>query len=89
MLFDESNMGTVLLLIPFITRRVHIGMTPYVVRSGDVVCIFLNAKVPHVLRARAEGERGYNLVGDVFYVYGVMDGELLKQGHEHVNFEVF
>jgi hypothetical protein len=58
----------------FFTVNGRIGFTLKEVQEGDVVCVFNNAFVPHVLRRAndREGER-YRFVGDA-YVHGLMYG---------------
>ena len=69
----------------FVSKAGHIGWVPEDTQPGDIVCVFLGAGIPHVLRKRASGE-GYTFIGDAF-VYGGMDGELMLN-REHVTFEV-
>jgi hypothetical protein len=64
-------------------------MGPPDMQTGDEICVFPNAKVPHVVRftyatsrygtgrTRVTGQ----LVGDV-YVHGLMYGEVLSMGLE-------
>ena len=52
------------------------GLGPSRVETGDRVVIFDQAKVPHILRSRANGGPA-KLVGDA-YVHGIMYGEALK-----------
>ncbi|KAK8006047.1 heterokaryon incompatibility protein-domain-containing protein [Apiospora marii] len=64
------------------TRRGYLGTGPHRVQRGDVVCVFMGAAVPFILRPRGDdGEEGYTLVGDA-YVHGIMDGELVKDWEE-------
>ncbi|KAK7978409.1 hypothetical protein PG988_005899 [Apiospora saccharicola] len=63
------------------TRRGYLGTGPHSVQRGDVVCVFMGAAVPFILRPRGDGDDGYTLVGDA-YVHGVMDGELVKDWEE-------
>jgi hypothetical protein len=58
------------------TETGFIGLAPPNAKPTDIVCIFLGAPVPIILRPHSGGN--YNLVGEC-YVYGVMDGEAL--GH--------
>jgi hypothetical protein len=58
----------------FLTVNGRIGFTLKAVQEGDVVCVFNNAFVPHVLRRVNDGERDrYRFVGDA-YVHGLMYG---------------
>jgi hypothetical protein len=58
----------------FLTVNGRIGFTLKGVQEGDVVCVFNNGFVPHVLRRAndREGEK-YRFVGDA-YVHGLMYG---------------
>ncbi|MCJ1397003.1 hypothetical protein MMC11_000195 [Xylographa trunciseda] len=73
---------------PFITKTGYIGLGPMSIQPNDTVCIFLGARVPHILRRRQNGQNGYLFVGETF-VYGLMDGEVMKEGYETRDFEVF
>jgi hypothetical protein len=64
---------------PFISVQGYVGLAPDHVREGDVVVIFVDAKLPHVLRDNGNGT--YRLVGEA-YVHGVMNGELLDNDEE-------
>jgi hypothetical protein len=57
-----------------LTANGRIGFTVKEVREDDLVCVFNNAWVPHVLRRASdrEGEK-YRFVGDA-YVHGLMYG---------------
>lgn len=55
----------------FITIKGYIGLAPPEAQVGDVVCIFLGARVPFILRRLGEY---YMLVGEC-YTQGVMLGE--------------
>ncbi|CAO2654062.1 Nn.00g107950.m01.CDS01 [Neocucurbitaria sp. VM-36] len=70
------------------TKRGYIGFGPSETQPGDTVCIFLGSRVPHVLRKRDEGQPGYTLVGDAF-IYGAMNGELMEEGIDQVDIELF
>jgi hypothetical protein len=73
---------------PFITKTGYIGLGPISMQPNDIVCIFLGARVPHILRRRQDGRAGHLFVGDAF-VYGLMDGEFMKEGYETRVIEVF
>jgi hypothetical protein len=73
---------------PFLSRQGYIGFGPAGIKPGDMACIFHGARVPHILRKRDQGQPGYILVGDA-YVHGAMDRELMKDGHEYVEVELF
>ncbi|ETS79688.1 hypothetical protein PFICI_09541 [Pestalotiopsis fici W106-1] len=59
------------------TRRGYLGTAPNNVRKGDVVCVFMGAAVPFVLRARDDTDGGYMMIGDA-NIHGIMDGEILR-----------
>lgn len=71
----------------FMTKHGYIGHGPENTQPGDIVCIFLGANVPHILRKKKYGDPGYVLIGEAF-VYGGMWGELLG-GKEQVEFKVY
>lgn len=73
---------------PFITHRGYIGLGPKSLEPGDIVCIFFGARVPHILRRRGGGQRGFIFVGQAF-AYGIMDGEYLTDHREGIEFEIF
>ena len=55
-----------------VTRDGYMALVPVDTAEGDIVCIFLGAKVPHVIRKA--GNAKYELVGEG-YLHGFMDGE--------------
>jgi hypothetical protein len=57
------------------TEKGYFGLAPVDSRVGDVVCIFMGAQVPFVIRSCGSD---YQLVGEA-YVHGVMKGEVLGQ----------
>ncbi|KAF2022469.1 hypothetical protein EK21DRAFT_119733 [Setomelanomma holmii] len=58
----------------FLTENERIGFTLKGVQEGDLVCVFNNAWVPHVLRRANDREsEKYRFVGDA-YVHGLMYG---------------
>jgi hypothetical protein len=59
---------------PFISARGYIGLGPIELQAGDIVVIFMGAKLPYILR-RYESSR-YRLVGEA-YVQGIMYGEFM------------
>ena len=73
---------------PFITERGYIGLGPRYLQPGDALCILFGARVPHVLRPRTEGQRGYLFVGEA-YVHSIMDGEGIRDISESMEFKVF
>lgn len=60
----------------FISHSGYVGTGPLNAAPGDVVCVFLGAHVPYVIRASGDGS--YTLVGDA-WVNGIMCGEVLLQ----------
>lgn len=67
-------------------------MVPRLTRPNDIVRLIFGAQVPCVLRPVPEqphkgSQTRYRLVGEC-YVYGMMDGEGLKLGHEPRSFEI-
>ena len=52
----------------------RLAWVPRRAQTGDVLCVFLGAKVPHLLRPAAEGR--YELIGESI-VPGCMDGEVM------------
>jgi hypothetical protein len=58
-----------------ITERGYIGIGPYQVEKGDLVCVLLGCPVPMIVRKKG---LNYILVGEV-YVYGMMHGEMIDQ----------
>jgi hypothetical protein len=59
------------------TKEGGIGMSSRACKPGDLVCIFVGARNPHVLR-KAAGKDAYELVGAA-YVDGVMNGEVFRE----------
>jgi hypothetical protein len=55
-----------------------VGLAPAKCQVGDVICIFLGACVPHVLRPNVEtaDTTTFRFVGDC-YLYGIMNSEAL------------
>ena len=62
----------------FHTKNNYIGLGPAEIVGGDIVCLFLGASVPFILRPLISGK--YELKGEC-YVHGIMDGEAYK-GHD-------
>ncbi|XDG01820.1 hypothetical protein ABKA04_001435 [Annulohypoxylon sp. FPYF3050] len=69
----ETNDSTV-----FITSRGFLGRAPgsESTQQGDIVCIFLGAKVPFLLRKKNNTEC-FEIVREA-YVHGIMNGEAIK-----------
>jgi hypothetical protein len=57
-----------------LTDKECMGLTPYAVKEGDIVCVLLGYEVPVILRPVGDH---YVFLGDCF-VYGLMDGEALR-----------
>lgn len=67
----------------FTTKTYRVGLGPAVMDAGDVCCIIKGADVPYILR-RFPGSDEFLLVGES-YVYGAMDGDVVKQFCESDN----
>jgi hypothetical protein len=52
------------------------GRVPSEAVPGDIVCIFLGASVPHVIRD--DGDGYFKLVGEC-YMHGTIDGEIMTR----------
>jgi hypothetical protein len=79
-----------------VTEKGYMAIVPPGTKEGDMVCIFMGAQVPFIIRPRpvqteeCEGlilEQSYALVGEC-YVHGMMDGEGLSQGADVQKFVV-
>ena len=55
-----------------------LAWVPRRAQASDVFCIFLGAKVPHLLRLVADGR--YKLIGEC-YLQDCMDGEVVEANH--------
>ncbi|KAF2491689.1 HET-domain-containing protein [Lophium mytilinum] len=76
---DPQNTTNLLLsrpIRPFISTSGFVGLSPYHVQAGDVICIFVGANFPYLLRKCGDN---WILVGET-YVDGIMYGELQKCG---------
>ena len=62
---------------PFLSAHGYAGLCPGRTQPGDIICIPLVAHVPYIIREVPD--RKYKLIGEA-YVYGIMDGEFVKQG---------
>ncbi|KAI0891533.1 HET-domain-containing protein [Annulohypoxylon nitens] len=73
----ETNDSTV-----FITRRGFLGRAPgsESTQEGDMVCIFLGAKVPFLLRKKND-TKYFEIVREA-YVHGIMNEEAIKEMQE-------
>lgn len=56
----------------------RLAWVPRRARAGDVFCVFLGAKVPHLLRPVANGR--YELIGEC-YLQDCMDGKIVDADH--------
>jgi hypothetical protein len=61
---------------PYISKQGYVGLGPISMLPGDVICIFLGAQLPYILR-RTETDL-YKLIGEG-YVHGIMDGEYIER----------
>ncbi len=69
----------------FCTQKGYKGLIPADAEVGDLLCVFLGADLPSVVR-KVKGER-YRLVGGA-YVQGFMDGELMEIAGDRVALEL-
>jgi len=58
-----------------ITTKGYIGLGPATMQPGDLVCILFGGITPFILRAKDDY---YTLVGEA-YVYGLMEGEAIRE----------
>jgi len=75
-----------------LSEKGYMVVAPPGTKEGDMICVFMGAQVPFLLRpiskihvGEASEEKCYALVGEC-YVHGLMDGEGLKQGFDEQNF---
>jgi hypothetical protein len=61
----------------FSMKNGHIGIGDNALAPGDIVCVFLGGRTPHVLRPVEDGK--YKFIGEC-YLHGIMYGEALKEG---------
>lgn len=62
---------------PFVSTRGYVGICPMETQPGDVITIIKAARVPYILR-KEKGVEHWKLVGES-HVYGIMDGEFMRQ----------
>jgi len=55
---------------------VYVGMGPTCMRPGDIIVVFLGARLPYVVRSWGDGR--FRFIGEC-YCDGVMDGEIVSQ----------
>ena len=67
----------------FVSGTGYLGLGPEDLRFGDLICIFLGAATPFILRPSHMGR--YTLIGEA-YVHGIMYGEIMGEGR---NVETF
>ena len=69
----------------FCTQNGYKGLVPADAEVGDLLCVFLGADLPSVVRKVAGGR--YRLVGEA-YIQGFMDGELMEVAGDTVALEL-
>ena len=57
------------------TKNGYLGMIPVMARKGDLVCLFIGALTPFVIRPKTDGI--YQLIGEC-YIHSMMNGEILE-----------
>ncbi|KAI3319426.1 putative heterokaryon incompatibility protein [Xylariaceae sp. AK1471] len=77
-----------------ITKRGYMGMVPPYSEAGDVVFIISGAQVPFLLRHQTDTEDvnessggSWQLVGESYF-HGMMDGEMMTEGHAEQTIEL-
>ncbi|KAF2110440.1 heterokaryon incompatibility protein-domain-containing protein [Lophiotrema nucula] len=63
----------------FATEENWLGLGPASTQAGDVLCIFRNARVPHIIRPLENAS--YLLIGEA-YVHGIMYGEYFDENED-------
>ncbi|KAH9212055.1 heterokaryon incompatibility protein-domain-containing protein [Leptodontidium sp. 2 PMI_412] len=58
---------------PYLSNKGYVGMGPVTTQPGDIIAVFIGARVPYILR-RGQQET-YFLLGEA-YCDGIMDGEI-------------
>ena len=69
----------------FVTAGGHVGMGPYYLEEGDILCIMYGASVPYLLRP-VDGGR-YTFVGTA-YVHDCMHGFAMRSEQEGETFQI-
>jgi hypothetical protein len=59
------------------TGKRYLGWVPREAVPSDIICIFLGAEVPYILRPDENDSNYYKLIGET-YIHGIMQGEALK-----------
>ena len=59
---------------PFLSQAGYVGLCLKESQPGDVIAVFLEARVPYVIRSKTSDTR--SLIGET-YTHGIMDGELM------------
>jgi hypothetical protein len=67
----------------FVSKEGYMGLGPQELEEGDVICVLAGCNVPVLLRKENDH---YVLVGECF-VWGLTDGEAVKDGTEGVDWE--
>ena len=68
-----------------VTQKGYIGLAPYTTKRDDVICIFLGAQTPFLLRRTGDG---WMLVGEC-YIHGIMSGQAFdKHDGQYENFRI-
>lgn len=57
---------------PFLSVQGYVGLAPDSAEIGDIMVIFLGAKLPYVLRQTSDSR--WRVVGEA-YIHGIMYGE--------------
>lgn len=70
-----------------VTEQGHLALVQFGVDVGDLVCVFLGARTPFVVRDLLGDGRILSLLCES-YVHGFMDGEGLGMGCEERDFEI-
>ncbi|CAI6085741.1 unnamed protein product [Clonostachys chloroleuca] len=58
-----------------VTGNGRFGRIPHTSRAGDVVCVFVGAETPFIIRPT--GRETYTMIGEC-YIDGIMDGEAME-----------
>ena len=62
--------------LPLISKFGFVGLAPWHVKPGDLICIFLGGKVPYVIWQLHDRSNAYTLIGEA-YIHGIMFGEFM------------